>query len=133
MINGGSTEKAFNTTNVYGTGHNYAKLLEKELSAKITAGGLDNVKTTEANIANNNPHTNIHEITNTLGYGTDILMKTNYKPSIIDQMMYSQAPIQGYNNNRNLKILESIAQTKTAEYKHNVIGANTTLLVDYKN
>jgi hypothetical protein len=132
MINGSATEKAFNATSVYGQGFNYAKLIEKELSNKVSPGGLNNAKTTEENIANNNPHTNIYEVTNILGHSGEILRKTNYKPTIIDQLMYVQRPIVGYNNNRNLKILESIAQTKTTEYKHNVIGANTTLILDNK-
>jgi hypothetical protein len=130
MINNPNTERAFNNTNLYGFGFNYAQQIEKDKSNSVSAGGMNNVKETKKSIQTENPHTNLFEATNIHGYGDDVLRKTHYKPSIIDKLQYIQTPNQGYNNNRNLKILESIASTKQKEEKHHVVGAATGLLID---
>lgn len=132
MINGAQTENAFNKANLYGYGYNYANLIEKEMANSVSQGGLNNVKQRDDNIIANNPHTNLNELTNLYGFGKDFMNKTNYKPTIIDRLQYIQPPTVGYNNNKNLKILESIQQTQRPPLKHNVIGAQTSLFVDYK-
>jgi hypothetical protein len=130
MINNPNTERAFSNTNLYGFGFNYAQQIEKDKSASVSKGGLNNVKETKKIIQTENPHTNLFESINIHGYGDDILRKTHYKPTIIDKLQYIQSPNLGYNNNRNLKILESIASTKQKEEKHHVIGMTTELLID---
>jgi hypothetical protein len=131
MINGGATEKAYNAKNINGYGFNYAKLIEKELSNTASKGGLNNANSLNNNIIGNNPHTNLYENGNLMGAGKDLLNKTNYKPSIIDKLQYIQPQQQGYTNNRNLKILESIEQTRQPRARHNVLGANPSLVIDY--
>jgi len=131
MINGGATEKAYNAKNINGYGFNYAKLIDKELSNSVSKGGLNNVNSINAIISNDNPHTNLYENGNLMGAGQDLLNKTNYKPTIIDKLQYIQPPQQGYTNNRNLKILESIEQTRQPLARHNVLGANPSLVIDY--
>jgi hypothetical protein len=130
MINNPNTEKAFNNTNLYGFGFNYAEQIERDKSNSVSAGGINNVNKTKKSIQTENPHTNLHELTNIHGYGDDILRKTNYKPTVVDKLQYIQPPNLGYNNNRNLKILESIASTKHKEEKHHIIGAETELSID---
>jgi hypothetical protein len=131
MINGGATEKAYNAKNINGYGFNYAKLIEKELSNSVSKGGLNNANSLNNNIIGNNPHTNLYENGNLMGPGKDLLNKTNYKPNIIDKLQYIQPQQKGYTNNRNLKILESIEQTRQPYARHNVLGANPSLVIDY--
>lgn len=132
MINHPSTEKAFNKANSYGFGFNYAEQIQRDKSNSDSKGGLNNTKETKKSVETENPHTNIHEITNLYGYGNDILRNTNYQPTIIDKLQYIQNPNLGYTNNRNLGILKSIASTKTKEEKHHTIGQATELLIDRK-
>ena len=131
MINGGPTEKSFNERNLYGYGFNNAKLMEKELSNSVGKGGLNNVNLIGASIINDNPRTNVYEATNLAGYGDGSIKKTNYEPTIIDKLQYIQPTKQGFTNNRNLKILESIEQSRQPLAKHNVIGAKPSLVIDY--
>lgn len=132
MINGRTTEKAFNNANLYGYGFNYAEQLERDKANSVSKGGLNNTKETKKSVETENPHTNLNEITNLYGYGGDILRRTNYQPTVIDRLQYIQPPNLGYNNNRNLGILKSIASTKTKEEKHHTIGQATELLIDRK-
>lgn len=131
MINNPNTEKSFNNTNVYGFGYNYATQIEKDKANSNGKSGINNVNEIKKSVQQDNPHTNLHELTNLHGYGDDILRKTHYKPTIIDQLQYIQTPNLGYNDNRNLGILKSIASTKTKEFdRHHTIGAETELLID---
>jgi hypothetical protein len=128
MINNQITEKAFNNNNSYGYGFNYAEQMERDKSNSVSKGGLNNVNETKKSVKADNPHTN--ELTNMFGYGYDLHGKTNFQPTIIDKLQYIQPPNLGYNNNRNLGILKSIASTKTKEEKHHVLGQPTGLLID---
>ncbi len=130
MINNPNTERAFNDANLYGYGFNFAQQIDRDKSNSVSKGGINNVKETKKVLQTENPHTNIHEITNLLGHGNDILRKTEYRPTVIDKLQYIQNPNLGYTNNRNLGILKSIASTKTKEEKHHTIGMATDLLID---
>jgi len=130
MINGVTTERAFNNANSYGFGFNYAEQMERDKANSVSKGGINNVKETKKSVQQDNPRTNIHEITNLYGYGNDILRNTNYQPTIIDKLQYIQPPNLGYTNNRNLGILKSINSTKTKEENHHTVGQATELLID---
>lgn len=134
MINNANTEKTFNSVNLYGFGYNYANITNKELANSNGKSGMNNVTETKKSVQQENPHTNLYEITNLAGYGNDTIRQTKYKPTIIDQLQYIQPPNNGYTNNRNLGILNSIASTKTKEYnRHHTIGAETELLIDERD
>jgi len=130
MING-NTEKAFNAKSVYGYGTDYAQILNNEMKNTNGKSGLNNAETVDKSIKNDVSSPNMYEIGNLAGYGYDILRTTKYKPTIIDKLQYAQPQKQGYSNNRDLKILESIEQTRKPATKHNVIGLNTPPSIDY--
>lgn len=132
MINGAKTEKVFNAQSAHGFGFNYAQLIEKEVANTATKGGLNNAKKVVKSIKDDMPTANnVYEITNLLGYGKgELKNKSIFKPSMVDAMQFAQQPKAGYTNNRNLTIIREIEQTRKIRSKHNLIGADPSMLVD---
>lgn len=132
MINGGKTEKVFNAQSAHGFGFNYAQLIQKEVANTATKGGLNNAKKIVKCIKDDMPTANnVYEITNSLGYGKgELKNKRIIKPLIIDAMQFAQQPKAGYINNRNLTIIREIEQTRKTRARHNLIGADPSMIVN---